>query len=129
RVSALVACFEQANDALIAAVESCSDAEWRATCPAEGWTVGVAAHHVALSYPPISGLVLSIANGTPPFPLTQEMLDANNAKHAADAANCTPAETLDLLRRNGQAAVDALRGLRDEQLDRTAPLVLFGGAD
>ena len=129
RTTGLITRFEDANAVLIAAVEACSDADWKRTTAEEGWPVCVAAHHVAVSYPPISGLVLSIANGTPPATLTQEMLNAANAQHATEFANVGRAETLDLLRRNGQAAADALRGLKDEQLDRTAPLVLFGGAE
>jgi hypothetical protein len=129
RVHSLVQRFESANTALIASVEACSDADWQRVTSEEGWPVGVAAHHVARSYPAIGGFVVSIANGTPPIPLTPEMLDANNAQHAVEAATCTREETLDLLRQNGQAASDALRGLRDDQLRRTAPLVLMGGAE
>ncbi|MCL4553406.1 MAG: hypothetical protein M1305_07660, partial [Candidatus Marsarchaeota archaeon] len=48
-------------------------------------------------------------------------LDASTARHAAEYAGCTKAETLDLLRRDGRRAAEAVRALTDEQLDRQAP--------
>ena len=49
RAEALAKRFEQVNDELIAAVEGCSDEQWRKTCSGEQWSVAVTAHHVAPS--------------------------------------------------------------------------------
>ncbi len=119
--------FEQVNNALIAAVERCSDEQWRKICSSEGWSVGVTAHHAGTSHEGIAGFVQAVATGQPAPPLTMEMIDAGNAQHAREHANCTKAETLDLLRNGGKAAAEMLRGFSDGQLDRTAPMAFAGG--
>jgi len=126
RAAALAAEFERVNNELIATVEGLSDAQWRTTCAAEGWPVGVTAHHVAVSHGPVAGLAMLIANGQPLPGITPAQIDAGNAQHAREHANCTRAETVALLRNEGARAAGLVRGLSDEQLDRTAPF--FGGA-
>lgn len=116
RAEELALRFEQANGELMKVVESCSDEQWRKTCSGERWTVGVTAHHVAAAYEPIAGMVEGVATGQPVQLPTAEMLDAGNAEHARQFAGCTKAETLELLRRNGQALAKTVRGLSDEQL-------------
>jgi uncharacterized protein (TIGR03083 family) len=106
--------FEQANRELIATVERLSDAHWKAKTSAEGWSVGVVAHHVAGGHLGISGVVQKIASGES-FPMPN--LDKMNAEHAAQFANATKAETLALLRQNAAAAAAMVRGLGDAQLD------------
>jgi hypothetical protein len=125
RAEALTKKFEQANGEFTRAVEQCSDASWRSQCQAEGWPVAVAAHHVAGGTAAISGLAQMVAAGQPLPPLTMEQVDQGNADHATQYANCTKQESLDLLRRNGESAAGMIRGLSDEQLDRTG--TLFGG--
>src|SRR5262249_9059140 len=99
-----------------------SDAAWSAPCPNDGRSIGVVAHHVASSYPTISGLVAAVATGQPLPPITEEMIHQGNAAHAQQVAACTQAETVALLRGNAQAASALVRGLSDEQLANTAPL-------
>src|SRR5262245_66491611 len=94
--------LEQANHALIATVEGLSDAQWRAKTPGDGRSVGVVAHHVAVSHKSVAGLVGAIAHGQPVPKITMEMIHEGNATHAAQHANCTKAETLALLRQNGE---------------------------
>ena len=127
RAEALARRFEQTNEELIATVQSCSDEQWRKTCPGEQWSVGVTAHHVGTSYGPIAGFVQALATGQPVPPLTSEMLDASNAEHARQFAGCTKEETVELLRSGGRAAASIVRGLSDEQLDNGAELALMGG--
>jgi uncharacterized damage-inducible protein DinB len=127
RAEALAKRFEQVNDELIAAVEGCSDEQWRKTCSGEQWSVAVTAHHVASSHGPIAGAVQALATGQPLPPLTSEMLDAGNAEHARQFAACTRAETVELLRSGGQVAARTVRGLSDEQLDNGAEVALMGG--
>ena len=129
RAADLAAKLESANAAVIAALESCSDEQLKQTCAGEGWPVTVAAHHVATSHTGIGGLVQLIANGQPVPPITMEMIDAGNAQHAKEFANVSREETLAALRTEGQAAVEMVRGLTDEQLDRTAPMAFAGGAE
>ncbi len=127
RVEELAKRFEQTNDDVIAAVERCSDEQWRSTCAGEQWSSGVTAHHIGTAYVPIAEVIRALATGQPVPPLTAEMLDASNAEHARQFAGCTRAETVELLRRAGRQAADILRGLDDEQLENGAELPLLGG--
>src|SRR5215212_11947043 len=129
RAAALADAFESANNQVIAAVEGCTPDQWGRTCQDEGWSVGVAAHHVAVNHPIIAGLVQLVANGQPLPAITMEMIDAGNAQHAQEYANVSRDETLELLRRDGAAAASMVRGLTDEQLDRTAPMAFAGGQE
>ena len=123
RAAQLADQFDQANQELIQAVEQCSDGQWKATCPAEGWSVAVAAHHVAVSHEAIAGVALIAANAQPAPPFTVEMLNQGNAEHAQQFANCSKAETVALLRSGGATASEMVRGLSDEQLGRATQLV------
>jgi hypothetical protein len=127
RAEALAADFESANNAVIAAVEGCSNDQWQAICKEEGWSVAVAAHHVAASHAGIMGLAQLVADGKEVPALTMEVFDAANAQHAREFANVSRDETLELLRRDGASVASALRALSDEQLDRTAPMAFAGG--
>jgi hypothetical protein len=102
---------------------------WTATTAAEGWSVGTAAHHVAAGHLSSRAIdfVLALADGREVPELTIAQLHANNARHAAEHAHCDQAETLAILRANGPAVVEVIRGLTDEQLDRAAPMALFDG--
>ncbi|MGH2586765.1 MAG: maleylpyruvate isomerase N-terminal domain-containing protein [Dehalococcoidia bacterium] len=112
--------FSRANDELIAVVDRCSDAQWRSVCPAEGWTVGVTAHHVADDYAALMEVIEALAAGRSVPAWTRELLDQRNAAHAERFARCTKHDTLTLLRRNGSALAHIICGLSDEQLTRTA---------
>jgi len=123
RAKALGDRFEHASHELIAAVQRMSDEDWRAQTAAEGWTVGVATHHVAVGHKQIAGLVQTIASGQPVPALTMDMFAKANAAHAKEHAHCTKVETLDLLRKNCAAAVATVRGLSDAQLERSATVM------
>jgi len=118
RAGTLADQLERANRDLIHTIEGLSDAQWRAKTPGDGRTVGVVAHHVAVSHKSVTGLVGAIAHGRAVPTITMEMIDHGNATHATQHANCTKAETLALLRQNGAAAAAMVRGLGDAQLDR-----------
>ncbi len=115
--------FERANHEIVTIVERCSDAQWHAKTAGEGWTVGVVAHHVAEAHKGIAGLVERVATGQPLPALTMELFDRQNAEHAKQHAHCTRTETLALLRTNGTAAATTVRGLREDQLGRSASVL------
>ena len=92
RAQKLAAAFERANDAVIAAVERCSDEQLRAVCDGEGWPVVVTAHHLALSYQTIAGMAVQVATGQPLPPMTMEDLNNFNAQHAEECANVSREE-------------------------------------
>ena len=113
--------------AFIAVVECCSAAHWQLAGVNER-TVGVLAQHVAESHRLMSDWAQAIANGEAPARVTKAMIIAQNAQHAAQHANCTKEETLDLLRRNGAAAVTMVHAMSDAQLERAAHFSLFEGS-
>ena len=122
RAQALANRFDEANREIISAVEKCSDAQWRTKCAGETWSVGVVAHHVAESHAGIARIIQTIAAGQPLPNITMEIIDQRNAQHAKEQANCTKQETLDLIRQNGASAAATVRGLSDEQLQRSGTL-------
>lgn len=127
RAQELAARFEAVNAALTETVAGCSEEQWRRICPAEGWTVGVVAHHVAEDHALLSSAIQAVAIGLPMPSVTGAMVDQMNARHATQHAACTKEETLDLLRKNGAAAAAILRILTDAQLDTQAPHPFRGG--
>jgi hypothetical protein len=123
----LAAQLEAAIDEAAAAIEGCSDERWSALNAADGWSVGVTAHHIAGSVEGTYGLAQAIADSRPVPPITRELLDAGNARHAREFAGCTKAETVALLRGSSQDILAQLRALSDEQLARSADVPIAGG--
>src|SRR6185295_13282157 len=104
------------------------DAEWQTKMPRDGRTVGVIIHHVATVYPIEVQLAQMLGRGEDIKGVTWDGIAEMNAKHAHDHGSASKNDTLDLLRRNSQAAAEAVRGLTDEQLDRAASVSLNAGA-
>lgn len=126
RAQALAGQFVATNNEMIATVEGLAEEQWRTKMADEGRPVAVVAHHVAGALRAVSGWVRTIAAGqTLPPELTHEFIDQTNAAHAQKHAEPSKAEVLDLLRRNGQAAEAMIRGLSDEELDRTTDSPFF----
>lgn len=125
RAQELVQRFEAANDAMIHYIEACSEEELNKITSGEGWSVRVAAHHIAASHEPVAGLAHLLATGGELPPLTMEIINQGNAQHAVDHANVSKATVTDDLRQNGAKAAAMVAGLSDEQLDRSAHLGTF----
>jgi len=123
RAEQLAKKFDETCREMHATVEKLSDADWKKTTSAEKWTVGVVAHHVAQSHAGIAGLVDMVAKGKPLPHMTMDMIHEGNAKHAKEHANTTKAETLALSKENSAKASSMVRGLSDEELERSAPLL------
>ncbi len=121
RSEALAKRYQQVTGELIDLVETLSPEEWKSICKGETWSVGVTAHHIAYDQAHIIEWFQAIANGRPLPPPALGGLDASTARHAAEYASCTKEETLELLRRDGEKAAQAVRELTDEQLDRQSP--------
>jgi hypothetical protein len=60
--------------------------------------------------------------------VTWDVVADINAKHAAENANITKSEAIELLRKNSSDAADAVRTLTDDELDTAAPFSLSYGA-
>ena len=128
RSETLASQFEQAVDAFANAIESCSDAQWRATCGAEGWTVAATAQHVAGQFPLEREFIEEAANGGKGLTYTWDNINNKNDRRAADNTSCSKDDVLSLLREGAANMSAYVRGLSDAQLDRTAPLGLADGA-
>ena len=122
----LAMAFEKINGEVIVACQSCSDADWGKVSSAEGWSVGVLAHHLAGAHPVIAGLAQAVGNGQSPDLPSMDQLHAMNAQHAQENAQAGKADTIALLQSNGAAAAGILRGLSDAQLATTASVPLMG---
>lgn len=118
--------FEEANAQLIATIEGCPDDRWFVQCEDGGRTVAIVAHHVASGHVPIAEWVQSLAAGQP-VSVAPDMIHRANDAHALRFANVSRDDTVDLLRTTGQQAADIVRGLTDEQLERSAPVAILGG--
>jgi hypothetical protein len=126
RAAALADEFAAANDAAIALAESCSDSQWRTVVPGEEWTVGVVLHHVAEGHAQGARWLRSMAAGEGVAD-TGDDIDRHNVTHAEQWSDVSAADTVALLRDNGQRTEAILRELTDEELDRTAPFGPAGG--
>jgi hypothetical protein len=127
RAEKLAEQVEQVTEQVIAAAQRCTDAQWRGPCADDGRTVGVVVDHVAGAYPVVGGWVRSIATGQALPQITQEMIDQSNAEHARRHPDPGRQETIERLRRHGAEAAGLVRGLDDDQLDRTGEMPVFGG--
>lgn len=115
--------FEQANADFIRAVEGVSDEKWTGKAPDEDRPRGAIAHHVASSIPILVGVAQGVSKGAK-WPVDgQEQLDEWNASQAAQNAGRTKSEVLDMLRQNGAAAAQAVRGMTDEELTEGTVMV------
>ena len=123
----LVTQLAEATSALIALVAPCSEAQWRASVPNEERSVGTMVHHIATNAPIVAGWAKQIGTGESPPSITMEIVHADNARHAAEHVSPDKAETIALLQYNTAAAAAIIRELSNEQLERSAPLALFGG--
>ncbi len=119
--------FKEASEALIGAVDGCSDEQWRAICPGEGQAVGTVARHVATSEPIVLSWIQTIIAGQPMPEITREMVDQSNARSFQKHANPDKGEVLELLRRNSATVTAAVGGMSAEELDRSAPFAYAGG--
>jgi uncharacterized damage-inducible protein DinB len=117
--------FQHFNQELIGFVESCSAAGWRKVTQAEGWTVGVTAHHIAATHYPLIDWVQMLVEGRSLPPVTMAMVDELNRQHAEAHTDCTPAEVINLLRRDGDKALAYLLTCTDADLEQVGYFPVF----
>jgi DinB superfamily len=127
RTNELANSLEEGARALAAFAGSLTEQEWQTRLPHDGRKVGVIVHHVATVYPLEIHFARSIASGKPEG-ITAADVDQMNAAHAKDKEAVTKEETLKLLAVNSAVAAKVIRSLTDEELDRAAPVPLYGNA-
>ena len=123
RAESLAKEFEAQAAQMADTLEKLTDADWKKTTAAEKWTVGVTAHHAVGAHEAIAGIVKTVASGQSIPNFTPAMLEDMNAKHAAEHANVTRAETLALHKKGAAAAAAVVRGLSDAELDRSGTVL------
>ena len=128
RASLLADRIEQGAAGLASFAEGLSDSEWSAVVPGDGRTVGVTVHHVGNMYPIEVELAQVLAAGKPIEGVTWAAVADINAKHAREHASVTKAEALEFLRTNSKAAADAVRAIKDDDLDRANKVSLNSDA-
>ncbi len=74
-VQALAARFAAFNPQLIDFVAQCGKDDWRKVTKAEGWSVGVTAHHIGATHYPLIEWVQMFVEGRPLPPVTMAMVD------------------------------------------------------
>lgn len=124
RAEALARKFEAKAREATAVFQRLSDADWARTTAAEKWSVGVTAHHIAVSHGLIAGLIKTLADGKPGPSIPLDTIHQMNAKHAQEHAGCTKAETLALHEQAAAAAAAVVRGLADAELDRRGKVIV-----
>lgn len=127
RTEALAAALEEGARQLAAFVNDLTDEQWQTPLPRDGRKVGVVVHHVAIVYPLEILLARSVSAGTPDG-ITMDAVNHMNAGHAKRYDGITKHDALELLATNSTAAAAAIRSLTDEELDRSAPVPLYGNA-
>lgn len=128
RANALADRLEQGVQALASFASDLTDAQWQARLPKDGRRIGVIVHHVASVFPIEVQLAQTVAEGNPVTGVTWDDVHAMNGQHARDHDGASKEATLELLRRNGAAAAAAIRALSDAELERAAPVSLYGDA-
>jgi hypothetical protein len=85
--------YARTNWDLIQAVASLSEHHWQDACAEEGGTVGVTAHHLAVTVPLILAGARGIMAGQALPANTVELTNQANAQHAREHAACTREDT------------------------------------
>jgi uncharacterized damage-inducible protein DinB len=127
RAKELSARIQSFGDEVIAFVEKLSDRQWKAVSQWEQWTVGVVARHLGAGHLAFYKFLDMVVQGKETPPLTMDQINAMSNDDARKHADCTKAEALAELRKNGAEFVAYVAGLTDEELDRKGNLPALGG--
>jgi hypothetical protein len=131
RVDDLADRFEAVHQEVVAFCEVLSDDDWTTLVPNEQRTAGVLIQHIAYGYTAEAALIRAIVNGQPLPEIYNDraVLDEINARDAVDLLPGTKDDALRSLDRHARRTTRFLRGLSDEDLAKSQPIGLFGGAD
>lgn len=128
RSEALASRLEDGVARLATLAEGLTAAEWATPVPKDGRTVGVVVHHVGNMFPIEMQVALTVAKGDPVQGVTWDAVHAINKEHAAAQVRVTKAEAVEFLRTQARSAAKGIRALSDAELDRAAPVSLYGDA-
>ena len=128
RAQALADKFEQAVAEFAHTIDQIPDGKWNAKGGPEGWTIAGVAQHVSGQFPLEMEYITAAAEGKSLPPYSWDDINAMNERRAEKHSSTSKADVLRELREGAASTADYVRGLSDEQLDRTASLALAGGA-
>jgi hypothetical protein len=111
--------FEAANASFIAYIQGLAPGQWLTRCEGEERTVAALSHHVAWGYAIEIESFRAIAASQPLPPVTLAWLNDMNARNGEEYAECSLAETVELLQGNAARAAGVIRGLSDEHLQKS----------
>ncbi len=118
----------QGADQIAAFAETLNDAQWATPVLPDGRRVGVMIHHVGSVYPLEVDVARKLGGGEAIAGISWADIAAMNAKHAIDNAGAGRKETVDMVRKNGRAAADAIAQFSDEMLGNGGTISLYGNA-
>ncbi len=127
RAKELSARIQSFRDEVIGFVEKLTDSQWMAVSEWEQWTVGVVARHLGAGHLAFYKFLDMVVQGKELPPLTMDQINAMSNDDARKHADCTKAEALAELRKNGAEFAAYVAGLTDEELDRKGNLPALGG--
>ncbi len=128
RAESLADKFEQAVAEFASTIERIPDEKWNAKGGPEGWTVAGVAQHVSGQFPLEMQYITAAAESKPMPSYSWDDINGMNESRAEKNSSASKAEVLRELREGAASTVAYVRGLSDEQLERTAALALAGGA-
>jgi hypothetical protein len=115
-----------ANAEFVSFIATCTDEEWGRICAAEGWPVGVVAHHIAWGHAVSAGWIRTIRSGKD-VPGSPQTHNAGNEAKAAEMADVSRDEVIRLANRNLDELTALLRSLADEDILQSATFGPGGG--
>jgi uncharacterized damage-inducible protein DinB len=118
--------INQFNSEVIAFVEKCSDEDWKKVCASEDWPVGVVARHIGAGHYSAMSWIDLIVQGKKMPEMSEDQVISMANQHAAEHADCTREEVLQILRERGRELVDYIARLDESDFNRTGYLSLIG---
>jgi hypothetical protein len=128
RAESLADKFEQAVAEFASTIERIPDNKWSAKGGPEGWTVAGVAQHVSGQFPLEMQYITAAAESKPMPSYSWDDINGMNESRAEKNSSASKADVLRELREGAASTAAYVRGLSDEQLERTAALALAGGA-
>jgi hypothetical protein len=125
RANDLAERFAAFNDEVMQFVQGCGNEDWHKVCSWEKWSVGTTARHIGANHYGAVGLARMIVKGEKLPLLTMEEIIESANRHAEEHGACTRDEVAQVLRENGQALIDFVKGLEDSELERTGYLAVM----
>lgn len=123
----LMSRYAQVLEAVLTTVEPLPAASLHRRCPEDRCSAAALAGHIAAVHGTVAGWIGAVLAGDPLPPLAIADIDRLNAEQAQRNDGLSKDEVLARLRTGGLAMTVALRGLRDDDLARSAPFTLVGG--